>query len=213
MALLRTLSNSNSINTGYRQHRHPKTPACCTCTRRESRCTVDLPGQSCLYCRLKSAECNFSPPLNASGVLRSRCDYETEAAEQTPSDEVFKRRQKGDAIVPDKPENHSVPSTESVSIATTLGETARQSSHIVAPTVAHDAQVLENHLSPTSTLTDSTRDFRPYLTSKQRVGLSRHKTPGIDECEGIEKLIEPFASELIDIYFKFIALCRLTLVL
>ena len=41
----------------YRSH---KAPACSSCRRRKSRCTVDIAGRACLVCRLNRTACDFS---------------------------------------------------------------------------------------------------------------------------------------------------------
>lgn len=105
---------------------------------------------------------------------------------------------------------------EQSTLMTTLGETANESSHIVGPTVANDAQVLDDYLSllpPPGDETQRTTRRTPFslyskgprgpvlYTSIQKrpVGVTRGNTVGLDRCETIERLVEPFGDDLVDL--------------
>ncbi|KAL1952440.1 hypothetical protein VTO42DRAFT_5476 [Malbranchea cinnamomea] len=61
------------ISTGSRPYRSHKVRACDLCRKRKSRCTVDLPGQSCLLCRIQGADCHYREDLAApkASMLRA----------------------------------------------------------------------------------------------------------------------------------------------
>ena len=100
----------------------------------------------------------------------------------------------------------------------TLEETDLRSSHIVGPASATDAQELEHYASVVSKSDgrvlrirnnpyniysrDLTKPVLYYGTSKIHGNLQRRLAPGIDECEILERLLEPFTEDLICLYVK-----------
>lgn len=114
------------------------------------------------------------------------------------------------------------PEPSSSAALRTLGETDQESSHIVGPVVANDAEMLQSYLS----VMGSTAAFHPTIRPspyalyskgpnpvlcttirKQPVGVVIDKTPGFDQCQVIERLVEPFAGDLIDLYFEKLNAC------
>lgn len=97
----------------------------------------------------------------------------------------------------------------------TLGETEDSSSHMVGPAWAQDAQALQEDYASLILNGDAkTSQLRPnpyniyssdmnkpvlYLNvGKIHGGLKRHKAPGIDECEALENMLQPFTKELVN---------------
>lgn len=99
---------------------------------------------------------------------------------------------------------------------TTLQETDSHSSHIVGPASARDAQELEQYASLILKNEVKVPQIRPnpynvyskdlnkpvlyYSVGKMHGNLKRRLTSGINECEILERLLEPFAEELVDLY-------------
>lgn len=52
-----SLSNSQSMKSA-RPYRSHKFPACARCHKRRSRCTIEVPGQACLLCRMHGVPCS-----------------------------------------------------------------------------------------------------------------------------------------------------------
>ena len=95
----------------------------------------------------------------------------------------------------------------------TLEETDLRSSHIVGPASATDAQELEQYASLVSKnegrvlrirnnpyniySRDLNKPVLYYGTTKIHGNLQRRLAPGIDECEILERLLEPFTEDLV----------------
>jgi hypothetical protein len=100
-----------------------------------------------------------------------------------------------------------------------FAETANSSSLIVGPALAQDAHILETYLAYGS----GNRSFRPnpyhvfskdanqpvlYMKVPRRHGgYSKHKIPGREQCEIIERFLGPLAPEILDLYFREINFC------
>ena len=83
--------------------------------------------------------------------------------------------------------------------------------HIVGPAATNDSQVLADYLSGIPGATRSTRMIVPESTSRSRpvlftmvqkrpVGVTVKSSPSAEKLEIIEKLLEPFAEDLVDEY-------------
>ena len=57
---------------GSRPYRSHKIPACERCRKRKARCTIDLPDQPCLLCRLQGGTCSRSKGASSCLCLRLR---------------------------------------------------------------------------------------------------------------------------------------------
>lgn len=154
------------IETGSRPYRSHKIRACDLCRKRKSRCTVDIPGQSCVLCRIQGADCHYQeePPPSASPVPKASNESQWSSRDETPSTRKRKRGQEqpatslGDSSVerfpgtngyhqspmrpPSSPDDHRRKSRG-------MGDSMNNESvHIVGPVAAEDAQVIERHMPP-----------------------------------------------------------------
>ncbi|KAH8653573.1 fungal-specific transcription factor domain-containing protein [Xylariales sp. PMI_506] len=97
--------------------------------------------------------------------------------------------------------------------------TLNEASHIVGPVHARDAQVLEKYISPTysslvsharpnpySVYSDNPRNPVVYMKVPRQRGIdpSGNGTFGFKQCETIQKILEPLASDLFSLYFEVI---------
>lgn len=94
-----------NISTGSRPYRSHKVRACDLCRKRKSRCTVDLPGQSCLLCRIQGAECHYredlaSPRGSTLGVARLSNDHDANKYHPPMPDRDRDRDSAADAVQP-----------------------------------------------------------------------------------------------------------------
>ncbi|CAG2013033.1 unnamed protein product [Fusarium graminearum] len=85
--------------------------------------------------------------------------------------------------------------------------------HIVGPTVTSDNQVLSDYLSAMPSSTRGSRIVRPVpanisrpvlftMVQKRPVGLDSNGTFPEERLQLIEKILEPFASDVLDVYFE-----------
>ena len=75
---------SPGFNAGARPYRSHKVRACDLCRKRKSRCTVDIPGQSCLLCRVQGADCHYQEEANADVSVLSAPDTKPWQGPQVP---------------------------------------------------------------------------------------------------------------------------------
>ncbi|KAI1140048.1 fungal-specific transcription factor domain-containing protein [Hypoxylon sp. FL0543] len=99
-----------------------------------------------------------------------------------------------------------------------IEDTENENAHIISPAMTSDSQVLTDYLSTMSTNSYGIRLIRPKRTNgtrqvlftavqKHPVGLTIGSNPSHTKCEIIEKLLEPWAELLIDIYFRKANIC------
>jgi hypothetical protein len=134
----------------YRSH---KLPACETCRKHKSRCTVDIPGQSCLLCRIRGKECLY---MNAEEAAQIRG-----APHSAPSGPSKKRQRLSNTSTWQEPLSATTLQTSETGHLqppsfTELGSAG--AAHILGPAGAHDARVLEEHMR---TETDSRTSSEP----------------------------------------------------
>jgi len=183
---------------GPRPYRSHLQPACEQCRRKRSRCTVDLPDQACLLCRLNRLPCNFP---------RSRKQHDGDQSQKKGSKPAAQIR----GQVKGQGESADVEAELPYKIATLEGN-VQESSHIVGPAQASDAEAVQKYLEGIEG-TSSSRS-RPYLIqsrgAKQSIpfmpvkrphgGVKFHTAPGTVQYEIASKLLEPYADELMRVY-------------
>ncbi|KAH8817212.1 fungal-specific transcription factor domain-containing protein [Xylogone sp. PMI_703] len=242
----------SSPRTETRPYRSHLRPACLACRRRKSRCTIESNSTTCLLCRVHGGECVF-PVLEKSSksktVARKRRKTESNEVDKRPivelprndhlnglqpvtqfgSRPLYSADQRRRLVQRSSEEESGSVSArgeteERSTLMATLGETEHESSHIVGPAVANDAQVLDDYLSllpsgddgpqrmtrrtPFSLYSKGPRGPVLYTSIQKRpVGVTRGNTVGLDRCETIERLVEPFGNDLVDLYFEKINLC------
>lgn len=218
-----------TLNTGSRPYRSHKIRACDLCRKRKSRCTVDLPGQSCLLCRVQGADCHYAedksvqmePPARSvnneskawnvpTGPQGQKRKY-NEIAAETPLQNVISappRSSKG------YPSSTSQKATQNdYQSQHELDGSLNQSMHIVGPVAAADAQVIER-LMPSEKSMESQDRKAPYnvysndprkpilytTVSRRRQGLRTTGIPGETQKEIIEQILGPFKHDLVNMY-------------
>ncbi|KAM5433623.1 hypothetical protein McanMca71_003308 [Microsporum canis] len=212
-----------ALSTGSRPYRSHKVRACDLCRKRKSRCTVDLPGQSCLLCRVQGADCHYGEDKsNLMDQPAPNVNTETKPWSMPPDTKGLKRtHDEMNSASParslmDIPrmlskENHAK-SKAKVESEHGYRHGPGESVHIVGPVAAADAQVIErytersnNHSpdrkTPYNVYSNDPRKPILYTTvSRRRQGLKTTGTPGENQRDILEQIIGPFKHDLIKIF-------------
>ena len=156
---------SPGFNAGARPYRSHKVRACDLCRKRKSRCTVDIPGQSCLLCRVQGADCHYQEEASADTSIISTADTKPWPGAQ-PVEPVsgHKRKRSPDRSpissghVPQRSSTNGPSPQGTNSSSGRRGSDARRKAYeddrhtesvlIVGPMVAEDAQVIEKLMPP-----------------------------------------------------------------
>ncbi|CRG86446.1 putative transcriptional regulatory protein C777,02 [Talaromyces islandicus] len=201
----------------YRSH---KIPACDFCRRRKSRCTQDLVDQPCLLCRMHGAACSTakrglgdaSPRADTPTTTTRRRRVSRKASQNT--DKHQSRLSRTAAARHSPVEEEQLRPAPQVS---TANDTNNQSSHIVGPAMARDAQVLQRYMSPVYDTAVSYARPNPYsvyshdprdpvvymkVPRQRNIVPSGNGTAGFKQFESMEKIIEPLGPELCHVYFE-----------
>ncbi|KAI8965238.1 fungal-specific transcription factor domain-containing protein [Daldinia sp. FL1419] len=102
--------------------------------------------------------------------------------------------------------------TQSQSTPVSIGETEEEN-HIISPTMTGDSQVLADYLSTTAAGSHGMRLVRPKRTNLRRqvfftvvqkrpLGLTLNENPSHSKYQVVEKLLEPWTGQLINLYFQ-----------
>ncbi|KAJ5208625.1 hypothetical protein N7449_003004 [Penicillium cf. viridicatum] len=221
---------SPGFNAGARPYRSHKVRACDLCRKRKSRCTVDIPGQSCLLCRVQGADCHYQEEANADSSILSAPDSKSwpgpPAMEAVPGQ---KRKRSPDGLAhmsqnipPRQPINgpspHGTTSSGgrrgSDSRRKDMDDPQNESVLIVGPMVAEDAQVIEKHMPPERTSQSEEPKSHPYniyssdprkpvlytTISRRRKGMRRGTPPGENQKEVLEQILGPFKHDLVRLF-------------
>ncbi|OJJ86942.1 putative C6 transcription factor [Aspergillus glaucus CBS 516.65] len=166
-------------NAGARPYRSHKVRACDLCRKRKSRCTVDIPGQSCLLCRVQGADCHYQEESGSETPMPTATD--PIATREWPPDQSLdgmppppKRKRASDDISLPNPDRPREDTSSHFRRATSVGDGGSQfrrlgvddpqneSVFIVGPVVADDAQVIEKHMPPERTSKSVEPKSHPY---------------------------------------------------
>ncbi|KAL2371790.1 C6 transcription factor [Blastomyces gilchristii SLH14081] len=219
--------HSAPISTGARPYRSHKIRACDLCRKRKSRCTVDLPGESCLLCRVQGADCHYREgPIKPVGTRfydPNTGDSGTPlSGSQTPQKRLRTHQSPGLSGVPTladetpSPNRRSAPRSDSQadhSSPRAFGEPFGESVHIVGPVAAEDAQVIERFMPSESSKkrSDAKAPYNVYsndpkkpilytTVSRRRQGLRTTGIPGESQKEILEQILGPFKHDLVKIF-------------
>ncbi|KAH8880764.1 fungal-specific transcription factor domain-containing protein [Thozetella sp. PMI_491] len=207
----------------YRSHLRP---ACLQCRRRKSRCKLEQHSPRCLMCSVHGTPCEFpgqesnSPQRQRKAAVRQRIASrwtEEQRAPTIPPNPISPAEPRPTPPAgPGGLESHPQAPLADL-VAGVGGVEARDSSHIVGPAVTGDTQVLSQYLSTEPGV--SGRPARAWgrgggrasvmFTSvrKHPLGISSHQTVAQQKNQVIEKLLEPWLEELIDLYLEKVNLC------
>lgn len=186
----------------YRSHKYP---ACDFCRRRKSRCSQQALNQPCVECVMHRVQC-------------SRSSLPSEAPVSTIAEKSRKRRRRSNkAPTPTSRRQSSSPPV------CTAGDyppppsfnpnnaSRNQSTHIVGPAMARDAQILEHYMSPAYNTTASCARPSPYsvyshdprdpvvymkVPRHRNIAPSGNGTAGFRQYEVMEKILEPLGPQL-----------------
>lgn len=209
------------ISTGTRPYRSHKVRACDLCRKRKSRCTVDLPGQSCLLCRIQGADCHYreEQPSPKGSMLRT---FTNNGNPLPPVDGEVDRKRKHDQV-PSATATRNVTSAPAGMGETSddtretpngrpgLGDSMNESVHIVGPVAAEDAQVIERFMPSKRKTPDKKLPYNVYsndprnpilytTVSRRRQGLRASGFPGENQKEILEQILGPFKHDLVNMY-------------
>ncbi|RDW82615.1 hypothetical protein BP6252_03727 [Coleophoma cylindrospora] len=209
---------SPSSSRPYRSHR---IPACDFCRRRKSRCTQDLANRPCLLCRLHGVECSrggvqtqrSQDVPRPAPAPRKRIPKQQRIQQTTEIRTASTTGQKAASMPP-------VGQTNPTSVAdTTSQENPRQGGHIVGPVVARDVRILDQYMSPVYNLAMSHARPNPYSFYSDDpnnpivyLKVPRHRgvvpqgngTAAFKQLETAEKILDPNANELFNLYFDIV---------
>lgn len=207
---------SLSLVRPYRSH---KIPACAFCRKRKSRCTIDLVDQPCLLCRMHGAQCSramasiidesSSPDTSTASLKRRRKDISYKQSENNNTQQSRSPR----APACRSASRHS-PTLDHRPVENSA---STQSSHIIGPAMARDAQILERYMSPTYNTAVSYARPNPYgvyshdprnpvvymkVPRHRNMASSGNGTAGFKQFEAMEKIVEPLGPELCRVCVK-----------
>nr|KMM70008.1 hypothetical protein CPAG_06320 [Coccidioides posadasii RMSCC 3488] len=181
----------------------------------KSRCTVDLPGQSCLLCRIQGADCHYKEdPATTGSSLHGNNNGETKRWSPAPTAPVQRKikRKYEDSSLDQQPARDimSIPSVTTASQPPVthrhdqnpehrkhngLGGSMNESVHIIGPVAAEDAQVIERYM-PSERSKKSPDDKTPYN------GFRCSGVPGENQKDIIEQILGPFKHDLVTIFLE-----------
>ncbi|KAH7268817.1 fungal-specific transcription factor domain-containing protein [Fusarium solani] len=205
-------------------------PACLPCRRRKSRCTFELGLQACLMCRAHETECTTAPlaqsrprppptPRSRARTFQSRdisplhgaaTQQRPLPAPQTPPQPAIGSLV---TLLSASPASfHVDPGPASPSRPVPLDEAEDDNPHIIGPAIASDRHFLEDYLSSVHA-GNGARIIRPVLpgitsapivftrVQKRPLGVAIDSSPSYPKLQTIEKLLEPWQQQVVDMYF------------
>ncbi|RAH75193.1 putative C6 transcription factor [Aspergillus aculeatinus CBS 121060] len=213
---------SPGFNAGARPYRSHKVRACDLCRKRKSRCTVDIPGQSCLLCRVQGADCHYQEDSSQDAPLSDGHDTKRWSADPAQVSTVGQKRKRssevGSPASGSRPRASSVPQTDSAGghrgSESRFDDPHNESVLIVGPVVADDAQVIEKYM-PTERTSKSVEPKnntynvyssdprKPILyttVSRRRQGMRVGIPPGENQKEILEQILGPFKHDLVRLF-------------
>ncbi|RAL11266.1 putative C6 transcription factor [Aspergillus homomorphus CBS 101889] len=213
---------SPGFNAGARPYRSHKVRACDLCRKRKSRCTVDIPGQSCLLCRVQGADCHYQEDSSQDPPLSNGHETKRWSADPAQVSTIGQKRKRssevGSPASVSRPRASSVPQSDSLSghrgSESRFDDPHNESVLIVGPVVADDAQVIEKYM-PTERTSKSVEPKnntynvyssdprKPILyttVSRRRQGMRVGIPPGENQKEILEQILGPFKHDLVRLF-------------
>jgi hypothetical protein len=193
----------------YRSH---KLPACERCRRRKVRCTMDVPGQGCLLCRLQSARCKKVDEPGGTG--------------DSNIDGRPPKRPRPDPQLPSESQQITDPASPSILFQpcgahrTAPGDDQERHATIVGPVAAEDIHIIEKYLisqrvpqasKKTSSYNVVSNDpSRPVLYQSipaRTKSLNTEAPSGSSQRVIFEQILGPLTQPLISVYFRRLLIC------
>ncbi|KAB8229137.1 hypothetical protein ETB97_006391 [Aspergillus alliaceus] len=216
------------FNAGARPYRSHKVRACDLCRKRKSRCTVDIPGQSCLLCRVQGADCHYQEESNHDPSIANAPDPKRwsvdDTGESMSSGQKRKRTPHSDSPPSSNRPRESISTLPRANSAVDnrgseprrqgLEDPHNESVHIVGPVVADDAQVIESFMPPEHSNKNEDPNSHPYnvysndprkpilytTISRRRQGMRVGIPPGENQKEILEQILGPFRHDLVRLF-------------
>lgn len=191
---------------GVRPYRSHKIRACDHCRRRKQRCIVPSAGEPCQLCSQKSISCSY---ISTPSRRKIRV---TDNAASFPTD--------GRTHVSVTHETSTVSQNGSIQVPTTSDnlrskDNIQQSTHIVGPDVSEDAHIIEQYMTPSSTVGSRSNRVsynvfsadreRPILYTKidrRRAGLMMSERPGLKQRIIMEQILAGSVETLLQMYVR-----------
>ncbi|KAL2013091.1 hypothetical protein VTN00DRAFT_616 [Thermoascus crustaceus] len=215
------------FNAGSRPYRSHKVRACDLCRKRKSRCTVDIPGQSCLLCRVQGADCHYQEEGRQESPVSCDAEAKRWSMGQPVAGQKRKRTPEGtpspiqDAAdsasdnISNRSQYTATEGRESESRRRRFEDPKNESVLIVGPVAAEDAQVIEKFMpheksnnkspeekkKPYNVYSNDPRKPILYTTvSRRRQGMRVGSPPGENQKEILEQILGPFKQDLVRIF-------------
>jgi hypothetical protein len=213
------------VNAGSRPYRSHKVRACDLCRKRKSRCTVDIPGQSCLLCRVQGADCHYqedpppdSPSVDADAKQSPESLHLASHKRSRPSELVSSMEDSVDTFSDKGHGSSSLQRTqdsrESAQKRRKFEDPQNESVLIVGPVAAEDAQVIEKYMPSERSSKSVETGRKPYkvysndprkpilytTVSRRRQGVRVGNPPGETQKEILEQILGPFRHDLVKLY-------------
>lgn len=216
----------------YRSHLHP---ACLSCKKRKSRCKTRDASEKCIMCQVHDTQCKFPEADSGRTAAFSsrRVSSRRKQARPSRSGHSLEHRNTQSPLAPvlDAPRAHRASNNDRTDALSSSGnkqqelsnlmgivsETGDNSSHIVSPAIADDNDVLESYLSTfpdtrrrciIQTNPSSNRPLRPVLFNtvpRRPLGVTANQSLAAMKCEIIEKYLEPYVQEVVDMWVLYIS--------
>jgi hypothetical protein len=188
----------------YRSH---KLPACERCRRRKARCTMDVPGQACLLCRLQSAKCKKvdEPGGTGDSNIDGRSPKRPRPNPQLPREsQPIPDHASPPILLQPRGSHRTVPSDDQEGYATIVGPVAAEDIHIIEKYLI--SQRVPQALQKTSSYNVVSSDpSKPvlYQSAPARIKSLNTETPsGASQRVIFEQILGPLAQPLISVYLR-----------
>ncbi|KAB8076640.1 fungal-specific transcription factor domain-containing protein [Aspergillus leporis] len=186
----------------YRSH---KVPACDRCRRFKRRCTGGTPEQPCVLCSLQEVPCiiSSSPKGSSSSHRRVKRDQRrVQPPRIVPSDSI-------ENVPSSAPEDGEI-GQEQIDCdyhgSPGQAQSKMELSMFTSPVLSEDIRILERYMSSKSTSVEGTGSSgNPMVFLKvprRREGLSMAENPGKHQREIVMQILQPYADELVRLYFE-----------
>ncbi|KAJ5234927.1 uncharacterized protein N7469_004095 [Penicillium citrinum] len=189
---------SPGFNAGARPYRSHKVRACDLCRKRKSRCTVDIPGQSCLLCRVQGADCHYQEEQSQEASVLSTTETKPWPTGPPPVEPMSgqKRKRSPDGL-PSSRQSTNGPSPQ----GTTSSSGRRGSDARRKEEDPHNDLSEEPSSNPYNIYSSDPRKPVLYTTiSRRRKGMRRGVPPGENQKEILEQILGPFKHDLVRLF-------------
>ncbi|OJJ03067.1 hypothetical protein ASPVEDRAFT_72823 [Aspergillus versicolor CBS 583.65] len=201
----------DSYERPYRSHSHP---ACLPCRRRKSRCHAGNATGKCLMCQAQGTDCIFPQLKPSTSRQAGRSERKAHVRSRRLPSILAYSIPPSSLVHPEEQGSANLPPSHMGGI---VADATNDSSHVVSPAIVGDRDAIGAYLAPnpeengrrlirtSSAVNFSARPVRPVLFStvpRRPIGRTVHSSRTAAKCEIIEKMIEPYGEELVNIFFS-----------